>query len=418
MAPGRGYCGCICGCDKSTISTSSRPISGRSAAASSRSGREVWVIKSLLAGSTARAGPRAGGFFEAHCNGLGGRVGFFRLGLQRGCDVRCNGLQQRRVYFGVAGQYVAGFVVVIVAAEIADHAARFLEQQDAGRHVPRLQADLPEAVEPAGGDVGEVERRRSGPADAGRLRQQRLEHAEKGDDVRLVFERKTGAEQTALEAAGLAPTDAPPFQLRAAAAGGGEQFGAERIVDHRHFAAALVAQCDRHRKLRKAVQEIGGAVEWVDHPGILAAALFPALFGEDAMIGMRLADGLDDLLFGAVVDLGHEIVAAFALDLQAVHALERAGDDGAGLAGGGPLGACASLARRPRALRAGRAAAPWRPHRTGRWRWCSGANTPVSATRSWTAAIISCTSPPMPRTHRCISRRPCRWRAMNNAWRG
>src|SRR3569832_2490412 len=178
------------------ISTSSRPISGRSAVASSKSGRAVGVMSSLLAGPAARAGPRARGFFEAHCNGLGGRVGLFRLGLQRGCYVRRNGLYQRRVYFGVAGQHVARFVVVIAAAEIADHAARFLDQQDAGRHVPRLQADLPEAVEPAGGQINKVECRRAGPADAGRLWQQRLEHAEIGIDVRLNKKKKTKTKQT------------------------------------------------------------------------------------------------------------------------------------------------------------------------------------------------------------------------------
>src|SRR3569833_696944 len=106
------------------ISTSSRPISGRSEVASSKSGRAVGVMSSLLAGPAARAGPRAGGFFEAHCNGIGGRVGFFRLGLPRGCYIRRNGLYQRRVYFGVAGQHVSRFVVVIAAAEFADHAAR------------------------------------------------------------------------------------------------------------------------------------------------------------------------------------------------------------------------------------------------------------------------------------------------------
>src|SRR3569623_788933 len=135
------------------ISTSSRPISGRSEVASSKSGRAVGVMSSLLAGPAARAGPRAGGFFEAHCNGLGGREGFFRLGLQRGSYLRRNSLYQRRVYFGITGQHGARFVVVFAAAEFADHAARFLEQLDSGRHVPRLQADFPEAVEPAGGHI-------------------------------------------------------------------------------------------------------------------------------------------------------------------------------------------------------------------------------------------------------------------------
>ena len=42
--------------------------------------------------------------------------------------------------------------------------AGLLDDQRAGRHVPRLQVLLPERFEASGGDVTEVERRRAQPA--------------------------------------------------------------------------------------------------------------------------------------------------------------------------------------------------------------------------------------------------------------
>ena len=40
------------------------------------------------------------------------------------------------------------------------------------------------------------------------------------------------------------------------------------IVDHAGDDGALALQADRNRKLRNAVQEIGGAVERIDDPGV------------------------------------------------------------------------------------------------------------------------------------------------------
>ena len=44
------------------------------------------------------------------------------------------------------------------AFEVGDDAAGFANEQDAGGDVPRREAQLPERVEAAAGDVGEVER--------------------------------------------------------------------------------------------------------------------------------------------------------------------------------------------------------------------------------------------------------------------
>ena len=56
------------------------------------------------------------------------------------------------------------------AREVADAAPRLDDEQRAGGDVPRIEAHLPEAVEPARGDVGEVERAGARPPNAGAFR--------------------------------------------------------------------------------------------------------------------------------------------------------------------------------------------------------------------------------------------------------
>ena len=57
---------------------------------------------------------------------------------------------------------------LVLAVGVADEAAGLAQDDDAGGEVPGAQVALPEAVEAAGGDPGEVERGGAGAADAGR----------------------------------------------------------------------------------------------------------------------------------------------------------------------------------------------------------------------------------------------------------
>ena len=90
--------------------------------------------------------------------------------------------------------------------------------------------------------------------------------------------------------------------LRAFAARGREQFLPQRIVDDAVFHAAAPLHGDRHSELRKAVQEIGGAVERIDDPDefavCTAAVALAAFLGENRVIGIVLANGLDDVPLG------------------------------------------------------------------------------------------------------------------------
>src|SRR4029079_19723972 len=63
----------------------------------------------------------------------------------------------------------------------------------------------------------------------------------------------------------------------ALAALAGEQLVGYRVVDHRGDDGAVALEPDRDRELRNAVQEVGGAVERIDDPGVaLVAAVAPA----------------------------------------------------------------------------------------------------------------------------------------------
>ena len=66
----------------------------------------------------------------------------------------------------VGGQHFPAVQTKRLAVETAHRAARFRHQQSPRRRVPRIQVELPEAVEPSAGGVGKVERRRTRAPDA------------------------------------------------------------------------------------------------------------------------------------------------------------------------------------------------------------------------------------------------------------
>ena len=118
---------------------------------------------------------------------------------------------------GRGGDHLSAVQEVAVAGEIADEPARFLDQQAAGRDVPRVEADLPEAVVEAGGDVREIERGRAGPAQAGRLLDHRLHHPEVRVEIAAVAKREAGADEAVAQMLALRDADAPVVEERAAA---------------------------------------------------------------------------------------------------------------------------------------------------------------------------------------------------------
>ncbi len=81
-------------------------------------------------------------------------------------------------------------------------------------------------------------------------------------------------------------------------------------------------QRDRHRKLWKAVQKIGGAVEWVDDPLVLVTVMRAGFLSQYAVLRVGLAQGMDNDVFSLAVDLGDEVVTVLAGDRQGVQTVD------------------------------------------------------------------------------------------------
>ena len=128
--------------------------------------------------------------------------------------------------------------------------------------------------------------------------------------------------------------DAAVVEERALAALGGEELVIGRIVDQPRDDLAVALERDRDREMRDAVQEVGGAVERIDDPGVgLVGALVRAAFlAEEAVARPRLEQlGAQDLL-GAMIGGGDEVRRTFQRDLQVRDLAEVALEAARGLA--------------------------------------------------------------------------------------
>src|ERR1700722_9079136 len=245
--------------------------------------------------------------------------------------------QQFLVNLGIACDDI-GTQRVLGAGGRADAAAGFLNQQRPGRGVPGRQSEFPKTVDASGRHIGKIQRCRPRPAHTGRGGHNHLEHGEILIDMGAGTKRKTGADQRAFQGALRADPDFLALELRAVAARSGEEFLPHGIVDHGVLQAALVLERDRHREGRETMQKIRGAVERIDDPDELVVAAAPAFLGEERVLRVAAADGGDDVGFGLAVDLGHEIVAALAVDFQGIEARKAAHDQVTGASGGAHAG--------------------------------------------------------------------------------
>ena len=79
------------------------------------------------------------------------------FGTQFVCNEGADGFQDFCKQFRVASDQVSIFQEIMSACEITGEAARFLNQQYTGSHIPYVQTDFPEAVKTPAGYIGEVE---------------------------------------------------------------------------------------------------------------------------------------------------------------------------------------------------------------------------------------------------------------------
>ena len=182
--------------------------------------------------------------------------------------MRADGLEQLHEDLGAARHDVARLEIVFLAGEVADQATGLDHQQATRRDIPGVEPDLEEAIGAAGRQPGQVERRGAGTAQAGGLLHQVAEHTGIGVQMGEVAVWEAGAYERILQFVAFAHTDAAIIEEGATAAAGGIEVVADGIVDDRLIELVAMQQGDRHAELGKIVQEIGGAIERIDHPAV------------------------------------------------------------------------------------------------------------------------------------------------------
>ena len=127
-------------------------------------------------------------------------------------------------------------------------------------------------VEPAGGDIGEIEGGGAEATDAGGLGHDGVQGPHIARMRFLAAERHAGGDHGLAQVATARDADAAIADERARALFGPEFLVPQRLVDHAgdDFAVAL----ERHRdaEMRNAVQEIQRAVQRIDDPAMMAVA--------------------------------------------------------------------------------------------------------------------------------------------------
>src|SRR5439155_3922136 len=132
-------------------------------------------------------------------------------------------------------------------------------------HVPGLQSLFPESVEPAAGNIGEIECRGSIATHALRVQ----------DEVRKVSREFTAlayvvgkacAQQRPRQRVDRRDMNAATVKRRALSTLRSEQFIAHWIVDHTDFHAPFVLESDGDTETRIAVGIVRSAVERINNP--------------------------------------------------------------------------------------------------------------------------------------------------------
>jgi len=177
--------------------------------------------------------------------------------------------------------------------------------------------ELPEAFVPAGGHVGEVERRRAAASQATADEAQAAPVVEVAVPQLPLPVREAAREQPVPEI-GLRRDAERPFQVeaRTGAAPGAEELVQLRRVDDAGEESVAVLQSDRHAVHRVAVDVVRRAVERVHDPAVGGRSRLDApLLPEDPVVGPGGADPLDHAPFDREVELRHEVAPALVADL-------------------------------------------------------------------------------------------------------
>jgi hypothetical protein len=133
--------------------------------------------------------------------------------------------------------------------QVGDLAPRLLDEKDARGHVPRVQRELPEAIETSGGQVGQVEGGRADPTNGLGALNETLEVLEVVDLRVVDVVGEPGGEQRLLEPRAARDPDPAVVQEGTPAPERREELLLDRVVDDAYLALAVPLDPDRNRKV-------------------------------------------------------------------------------------------------------------------------------------------------------------------------
>src|SRR5690606_537469 len=94
------------------------------------------------------------------------------------------------------------------------------------------------------------------------------------------------------------------------------------------FQLAFIFTGDRNREVGHAVNKIGGAIEGIDNPFVIRifAWLGTAFLTANAVIGVSLAQMIDNFFFGRFIYFRDKVITAFGFDGEDINTLKCAFD--------------------------------------------------------------------------------------------
>jgi hypothetical protein len=222
------------------------------------------------------------------------------------------------------------------SGQIGYYAAGLSNHEAARGYIPGRELLLPKPLEPASGDVSQVECSGSRTPDPTRSGGNSTELPLICLQARHVSEGKPGTDKGELGIANFRNVEPSLTQPRSAATGGRVRLTSRHMIDDSGLENAIHCGGDRDGILGEPVEKVCGPVQRVDDPDYSFLHHRRAqLLGNDTRSGRARQEQLRDDLFGGPVDLGHEIATALErpsgmIDLRRGAANVRRGTPGGG----------------------------------------------------------------------------------------
>src|SRR5688500_9435186 len=181
-------------------------------------------------------------------------------------------LEHLIVHRPIVGQNVRSAEIRRAALHVGDAPARFLDQQQTRRHVPRFQSELPERVEAPASHVGQIEG--GGPGTPHTVGCHRELVIEVNVHVQMALvARKPGCNEALVELGHLGYTNTAVVEKSPTASLGCEHLLPQWIENDARDDRSGALQPERNIEHRKAMRKVRGSVQGIHIPAVLWRSL-------------------------------------------------------------------------------------------------------------------------------------------------